>query len=104
MTLRVGTDREKSLVMDKAAATRKTVANGTPTCGKYRELDLVAIPEPIPELGIEAGTLGTVDLVYEGGRKADVEVSNDEGITLGYVTIDADPEPHVVACYVEEDD
>lgn len=70
----------------------------------YRELDLVPMPEAIPDLGIDAGFLGTVDHVYEGGRKADVEVSDDDGGTLGYVTISADPEPHVVAFYTEEDD
>lgn len=91
--------------MGKTFTTHETEAYtyGTPTCGAYKELDLVTIPEPIPELGIEAGSLGTVDLVYEGGRKADVVVSRN-GTISGYVTIDADPEPHVVAYYVEEDD
>jgi hypothetical protein len=102
ITLRVGVGRERSRVMDEAVATRKTATYGTPTCGAYRELDLVAIPEPIPELGIEAGFLGTVDHVYNGGHKADIEVSNDDGLTLGYVTIEADPEPHVVGYYVED--
>jgi hypothetical protein len=89
--------------MGKTAATHRTIAYGMPTCGAYKELDLVTIPDSIPELGIEAGTLGTVDLVYEGARKADVAVSRD-GDIFGYVTIEADPEPHVVAYYVEEDD
>jgi hypothetical protein len=47
--------------------------------------------------------LGTVAHVYEGERKADVEVSDDNGITFGYVTVNADPEPYVVAYYVMED-
>ena len=89
--------------MDEAVTTRKTAAYGTPTCGAYKELDLVAIPEPIPELSIKAGVLGTVDHVYKGGHKADIEVSDSDGVTLGYVTIEADPEPHVVAYYAEDD-
>jgi hypothetical protein len=34
----------------------------------YEELETVAIPEDIPELGVEAGTTGTIVTVYEGGR------------------------------------
>jgi hypothetical protein len=92
-------------VMGKTVATHATKAfrYGAPTCGRYKELDLVTMPEPIPELGIDAGFLGTVDLVYNGGRKADVAVSHD-GDIFGYVTVEADPEPHVVAYYVMEDD
>ncbi len=108
MTLDVGSRqlrrRGGSRVMGKTARAHKTSMYGTPTNGTYKELDLVTIPEPIPELGIEAGFLGTVDLVYKGGRKADVAVSNTEGITFGYVTVSADPEPHVVAYYIVEDD
>ncbi len=92
--------------MGETLATRQTKAYtyGAPTCGIYKELDLVTIPEPISELGIAPGTVGMVDHVYEGGRRADVEVSDKDGSTIGYVTIDADPEPHIVAYFVEEDD
>jgi len=89
--------------MGKMVTTRKSSARHARAYDGYRELDLISIPEPIPELGIEAGVLGTVDHVYKGGRKADVEVAGDDGVTLGYVTISADPEPHVVAYYVVED-
>ncbi len=90
--------------MGKTVATHGTTTCGHPTGRSYKELDLVAIPEPVPKLGVEAGFVGTVDHVYKGGRKADVELSDDNGVTFGYVTVDADPEPHVVAYYVVEDD
>jgi hypothetical protein len=61
------------------------------------------MPEAVSELGVEAGTVGTVDLVYKGGRKADVALSDDDGDIFGYVTVKADPEPHVVAYYVMND-
>ncbi len=68
----------------------------------YRELDLVPMPEAIPELGIEVGSLGTVDHVYEDGARIDVEVSDDDGVTLGYVTLAVEPKLHVVAYYVDD--
>ena len=96
-------------IMGETMTTRKTTEGrgrlyGRPTGESYKELDLVTIPEPIPELGIDAGFLGTIDHVYNGGRKADVELSDGDGITFGYVTVEADPEPHVVAYYVMDDD
>ena len=61
----------------------------------YQELDLVPIPEDIPELGIEAGQYGTVDTVYaiegEAGRGLYVEVSRDDGTTVGFVQLEAKP-------------
>jgi hypothetical protein len=89
--------------MGKTVTTHKTTLYGYPTDGFFKELDLATIPESIPKLGIEAGTVGTVDLVYQGGRRADVAVSRG-GDIISYVTIDADPEPHVVAYTVEDDD
>lgn len=61
----------------------------------YRELDIVPIPENIPELGIEAGRQGTVDTVYadeRGGRGLYVEVSREDGTTVGFVQLEAEPE------------
>lgn len=77
-----------------------TIAEAMPKT-TYKELEVVPIPESIPELGIESGFLGTVDYVYEGGHRADVEVSREDGETIGFVTIDSWPEPHVVAYYAE---
>ena len=53
----------------------------------YRELETVAIPEDVPELGIVAGTLGTVATVYDAGRMLDVEVSREDGTTVGFVDL-----------------
>ena len=55
----------------------------------YWELDLISIPEDIPELGIEAGMRGTVDTVYDDGRGGQgryVEVSRKDGTTAGFVS------------------
>lgn len=62
----------------------------------YRELEVVPIPEAIPELGIEEGALGTVDRVYANGRRVHVEVDGENGELIGAVDIDPYPEPHVV--------
>ena len=51
----------------------------------YRELEMVAIPEGIPERGIEAGTMGTIVTIYDDGRMLDVEVSREDGVTIGFV-------------------
>lgn len=66
-------------------------------------MELVALPEAVPELGVAAGTLGAVDHVYGDGRRVDVEISREDGTVVGYVTMETAPEPHVVAYYVEED-
>ena len=57
----------------------------------YRELDVVPIPQDIPELGIEAGRRGTVDTVYTDGRGSRglyVEVSREDGTTVGFVDLE----------------
>jgi len=61
----------------------------------YRELDLVPIPEDIPELGVEAGRRGTVDHIYTGGqgnRGLYVELSREDGTTAGFVQLEAGPD------------
>jgi hypothetical protein len=62
----------------------------------YGYLETVPIPEPIPELGVEAGARGTVVDVYENGRQVSVEVSGQNGEAIGIVDLDLLPEPHVV--------
>ncbi len=57
------------------------------TSATYRELEMVSIPEGIPELGIEAGTMGTIATVYDDGRMLDVEVSREDGATIGFVDL-----------------
>lgn len=49
---------------------------------------MVAVPEDIPELSIEAGTMGTIATVYGGGRMLDVEVSREDGATTGFVDLE----------------
>jgi hypothetical protein len=61
----------------------------------YRELDVVPIPQGIPELGIEAGHRGTVDTVYDDGRGGQgiyVEVSREGGTTVGFVQLETGSE------------
>lgn len=57
----------------------------------YRDLDVVPIPEDIPGLGIEAGDLGTVTLVYgdpEGRTLLHVAADRDDGTTAGFVDLE----------------
>jgi hypothetical protein len=62
----------------------------------YQPLDMVPIPEDIPELGIEAGYLGTVDRTYAVGGEAGlglyVEVSRPDGTTMAFTQLEADEE------------
>ena len=57
----------------------------------YQALDLVPIPEKIPELGIEAGDLGVVDFVYDEGCGLHVEIGREDGSTAGFVQLKSDP-------------
>lgn len=59
------------------------------THSTYKALDMVPIPESIPELGIEAGDLGVVDFVYDEGRGLHVEISREDGTTTGFVQLEA---------------
>lgn len=57
----------------------------------YRDLDVVPIPEDIPGLGVEAGDLGTVTLVYgdpKGRTLLHVAADRDDGTTAGFVDIE----------------
>lgn len=56
----------------------------------YEELEVVTLPEAVPELGIDRGRRGTVVEVFDGGRVAMVEVSNDNGETVAFVYLKAD--------------
>lgn len=53
----------------------------------YSELQVVAIPEAVPGFGIEAGAMGTIATVYDGGRMLDVEVSDENGATIGFADL-----------------
>lgn len=53
----------------------------------YEELEIVALPEDVPELGVEAGTTGTIVTVYEGGRMLLVEIGREDGTSAGLVDL-----------------
>jgi len=57
----------------------------------YRALDLVPIPEDVPELGVKAGDYGVVDFVYDDGRGLHVEIGREDGSTAGFVQLEACP-------------
>jgi hypothetical protein len=62
----------------------------------YRELEVVPLPDGVPELGIEAGTMGTIVDVLAEGRLVTVDVVDDDGCTLDLIDVYLEPEPHVV--------
>lgn len=62
----------------------------TRTNTTYRALDLVPIPEDIPELGVKAGDLGVVDFVYDEGRGLHVEIGREDGTTAGFVQLETE--------------
>ena len=68
------------------------------TAHGYAELDLFTLPEGVPELGVVAGSLGTIVGIYDEGRLLDVEIGCDDGTSAGFVDvrIDEDGTPHVV--------
>ena len=52
-----------------------------------RELDRVVLTKPLAELGLEAGDVGTVVLVHEGGRGFEVEFVTLDGQTYAVATV-----------------
>lgn len=68
---------------------------GSKTARTYKEFDLIPIPEHVPELGIEAGTRGTVVDILSDGTLT-VDISDEEGHTLDLIDVVADPEPRIV--------
>lgn len=62
----------------------------------YKELDVIAIPEDVPEVGIKAGTLGAVvDVMPDGTLVVDV-VDKETGRTIDMLYVAPEPEPRVV--------
>ena len=58
------------------------------TRATYEELQVVALPEDVPELGVEAGTTGTIVTVYDGGRMLLVEIGREDGTSVGLVDLE----------------
>ncbi len=50
-------------------------------------MQMVAMPQNIPEIGVEAGKMGTIATVYDGGRMLNVEVSREDGTTVRFVDL-----------------
>jgi len=55
-----------------------------------RELDRVVLTADLPELGLEAGDIGTVVLVHRAGKGFEVEFTTLEGETLTVATVTSD--------------
>lgn len=55
-----------------------------------RELDRVVLSRRLDDLGLEAGDVGTVVLVHEGGRGFEVEFVTLDGETYAVTTVSAD--------------
>ncbi len=56
----------------------------------YSELDVVPVPEDVPDLGVEAGTPATVDTVYAGGRMLSLEIGREDGSSAGFVDVEVE--------------
>jgi hypothetical protein len=54
-----------------------------------RELDRVVLGRRLDDLGLEAGDVGTVVLVHEGGRGFEVEFVTLDGETVAVTTVSA---------------
>ena len=65
------------------------------TAHTYSELDTIAIPYDVPEVGIRSGSVGTVVDVAPSGILA-VEVSDETGATLEILDMKTEPELHVI--------
>lgn len=55
-----------------------------------RELDRAVLTRQLPELGLEAGDVGTVVLVHQGGKGFEVEFVTLEGETYAVATLTSD--------------
>lgn len=53
----------------------------------YEELEMVAVPEDVPELGVQAGDEGVIAHVYNGGKMLDVEIGREDGTSAGFVDL-----------------
>jgi len=55
-----------------------------------RDLDQVVLTADLPDLGLQAGDVGTVVLVHAGGAGFEVEFLTLEGETVTVATVDSD--------------
>ena len=62
----------------------------------YKELDLIVVPEDVPEAGIKAGDKGAVvDIAPDGTLTVDV-LDPKTGRTLDVLNVDPGPPPRIV--------
>lgn len=57
---------------------------------EIRELDRVVLQGDLPEHGLQAGDIGTVVLVHDGGAGYEVEFCTLGGQTIGVATLNTD--------------
>ncbi len=62
----------------------------------YKELEVVPIPDDVPALGIEAGTMGAIVDVLPEGRLVTVDAVDEDGRTLDLIDVYLEPAPHVI--------
>lgn len=55
-----------------------------------RELDVVVLSHDLPDIGLEAGDVGTVVLIHQSGAGYEVEFTTLTGETLAVVTLRSD--------------
>ncbi len=53
------------------------------------ELDTVVLAADLPDLGLQAGDVGTVVLVHEGGHGYEVEFTTLDGKTVAVATLES---------------
>jgi hypothetical protein len=54
------------------------------------ELDVIVLARDVPEAGLEAGDVGTIFFVHEGGKGYEVEFVTLTGETVAVITLPAD--------------
>jgi hypothetical protein len=57
---------------------------------ELKELDLAALKQDLPSLGLETGDVGTVVFVHEPGKAYEVEFLSGDGQTIAVETLRAD--------------
>jgi hypothetical protein len=87
-----GADSLPELESESTKRAVRSAAGGSselPPAASIHELDTVALTHPVPSHGLEAGDVGAVVHVYEGGRAFEVEFVSAGGRTLAVITLTA---------------
>ncbi len=62
----------------------------------YKEFEMAPIPDDVPELGVEAGTMAVVVDETIPGRFVIMELVDAEGETVDVIDVELEPEPRVI--------